>query len=215
MEIKSARKQPRAALFDLDGVLLDTESLYTTFWSDVNRRFPTGVDNFALVIKGNTLGTILDTYFTDTTAREAILAMLVEFERNLQYRLFQGISGMLKALHNAGVGIAVVTSSSLKKMGEVFRAIPELKPLIDTLVTEQDVTHSKPHPEGYLLAAHRLGTDPRHCIVVEDSFAGLAAGRAAGCRVVGIASTNPRASLAGKADVILDTAADVTAALIP
>ena len=53
----------RAVLFDLDGVIIDSESLYTVFWNDMDRLYPTGVENFAKVIKGSTLPKIFETYW--------------------------------------------------------------------------------------------------------------------------------------------------------
>ena len=73
------------------------------------------------------------------------------------------------------------------------------------MLTDADVTHSKPHPEGYMKAAARLGVPSENAIVFEDSYAGLQAGRAAGGKVVALATTNPRHTLTDKADVVLDS----------
>lgn len=72
---------------------------------------------------------------------------------------------------------------------------------MDTLVTADDVTHGKPHPDPYLRAAHLLGVDPTRCVVFEDAPSGLAAGRAAGCVTVGLPGTHALADLT--ADVLL------------
>ena len=66
----------RAVLFDLDGVIIDSESLYTVFWNDMDRLYPTGVENFAKVIKGSTLPRIFDTYFPDMEVRRHIISLL-------------------------------------------------------------------------------------------------------------------------------------------
>ena len=68
----------KSVLFDLDGVLVDSESIYTEFWSDVERHFPTGVDGFSLKIKGTTLPSILNTYFP-VEQHPAIIAMLIVY----------------------------------------------------------------------------------------------------------------------------------------
>jgi sugar-phosphatase len=72
------------------------------------------------------------------------------------------------------------------------------------LVTFDDVTHGKPHPEPFLLAAARLGVDPARCIVFEDAPAGLAAAKAAGCATVGIVGTHDERELERNADLLVD-----------
>ena len=84
-----------AALFDLDGVLVDTESIYTQFWSDMDRRYPTGVENFASVIKGSTLPVILSRYFQEPEVKHEICALLADFEENMPYRVFDGVTDFL------------------------------------------------------------------------------------------------------------------------
>ena len=197
-------------MFDLDGVLVDTEGIYTEFWHSVDVRFPTGVPRFEYVIKGNTLGAILSTYFPDASVRAEILDMLAEHERTMDYRPFAGTARFLESLRAAGIPSAIVTSSSWLKMDNLFAALPWLRDAVDTVVTGDDVTHSKPDPEGYIIAAQRLGIDSSRCVVFEDSLAGIEAGRRAGGKVVGIATTNPAERLAGLTDIVADTIDDVT-----
>ena len=80
---------PRGALFDLDGVLIDSEGIYTEFWQSIDDEFHTGVDNFALAIKGTTLDNILSTYFSQEDYPE-ILRRLKMQEQEMVYRLFPG-----------------------------------------------------------------------------------------------------------------------------
>ncbi len=196
-----------SVLFDLDGVLIDTEGIYSDFWSGIDRLFPTGVDGFATRIKGHTLTEILDTYFAPED-HQAIKDMLVAQERDMQYRLFPGARDVLASLREQGVRTAIVTSSNRRKMDCLFKQLPELRELTDTLVTDEDVTASKPDPQGYLLAAERLGAPDGGFVVCEDSFAGIEAGRRAGAYVAGIATTNARADVERVADVTLDTIND-------
>lgn len=194
----------KAALFDLDGVIVDTESIYTDFWDDIDRRYPTGVDNFARVIKGNTLARILDTYF-DEDLRDEILVLLKEQEESMHYRLFDGVSDFLDRLIENDIPKAIVTSSNDRKMSRLFGQIPDLRPKFEAVITDAMVERSKPDPQGYLIAAEKLGVDPSDCAVFEDSFAGLEAGRRAGAYVVALATTNPRESLYEKADEVIDS----------
>lgn len=198
-------KGKAAALFDLDGVLVDTETIYTEFWSGIDRMFPTGVVDFAHAIKGTTLPQILGRYFPNQDVQAEIHAMLKRQEEDMEYRLFDGVKEFLTELRACGIPAAIVTSSSLKKMSKLFASLPGLADCFDAVITDGDVSRSKPDPEGYLLAASRLGREGCECYVFEDSFAGLEAGRRAGAKVVALATTNPYDSLTGKADAVIDT----------
>lgn len=206
---KDTDKALWGALFDLDGVLVDSEGIYTLFWHDIDTRFPTGVERFEYVIKGSTLENILDTYFPDEETQRCILDELKEQERNMEYCLFDGAAELLSLLKQAGVSSAIVTSSNRAKMRHLFNSVPALESLVDVVITGDDVTMSKPHPEGYNKAALRLGLEPCRCVVFEDSLAGLEAGRRAGGAVVGIATTNLRERLTDLADLVVDTVADL------
>lgn len=197
-------RYPSAALFDLDGVLIDTESIYTEIWTEIERAHPTGIENFAVKIKGNTLQRILSTHFPDEAEQADVCAMLKEREEAMEYRLFDGVAAFLRELKAAGIPAAIVTSSNAAKMERLFGMIDGFRDFFDAVLTDADVERSKPDPEGYCKAAARLGADPEQCIVFEDSFSGLEAGRASGARVVALATTNSRESLAGKADLIID-----------
>jgi len=194
-----------AALFDLDGVLVDTETIYSQFWSDMDRRYPTGVADFASAIKGSTLPSIYASYFPDPSVQAEISAMLAAHEENMPYRLFDGVAEFLDGLRARGIPAAIVTSSGVRKMEHLFSVIPGLRGRFDAVLTDADVSRSKPDPEGYLLAAARLGRRGDECYVFEDSFAGLEAGRRAGAAVIALATTNPRAALTEKADAVIDT----------
>ncbi|MDE5555542.1 MAG: HAD family phosphatase, partial [Muribaculaceae bacterium] len=79
-----------AALFDLDGVLIDSESVYTVFWDKIEKKYPTGIPDFANAIKGSTLNKIMDLY-KDQKVRENVLELLKEQERTMQFDIFDGV----------------------------------------------------------------------------------------------------------------------------
>lgn len=197
----------KAALFDLDGVLIDTEPVYTRIWNDIEKHFPTGKENFAQIIKGSTLPKILNTYFRPED-HAAIVAMLEEAEETMEYPLFPDTIPFLQRLRTAGIPAAIVTSSNDRKMDRLFAMYPGFRDYFASVVTDSRVRHSKPDPEGYLLGASDLSTAPADCVVFEDSFNGLKAGRAAGCTVVGLATTNGADSLAEFADIVVDHLGD-------
>lgn len=193
----------KAALFDLDGVLIDTEPVYTRIWSDIERHFPTGVENFATVIKGSTLQGILNTYFNPAD-HQSIINMLRKAEDTMEYPLFPETIPFLEKLCEANIPSAIVTSSGDIKMKRLFEQQPQLGNMFDAIITDSDVIHGKPDPEGYMLGAKKLGFAPQKCVVFEDSFNGLKAGRAAGTFVIAVATTNTPESLAPMADLVVD-----------
>lgn len=198
-----------AALFDLDGVLIDSEGTYTCFWEDIDQIYPTGIPNYAQVIKGTNLQKILANY-PSQQVRDDIVRRIDEFEADMDYPMFAGAEALLRELRLHGIPTAIVTSSSTQKMDSLFAKTPELRKMVDKVVTGSEVTRSKPDPEGYILAAKKLGVPPTECVVFEDSLQGLEAGRQSGAKVVGIATTNPRSALVGRADIIVDSVADLT-----
>lgn len=202
--MKEAMIRPHGALFDLDGVLIDSEGLYTQFWNEIERVYPTGVRDFAHVIKGNALFKILNTYFPDSDVQADITRRVHEFEDEIRYPVYHGVREFLSSLRSRGFKTAVVTSSDDVKMSSLWSQLPDLKDYFDIVITGSVVTRSKPDPQGYLLAAHRLGCDPGDCYVFEDSFQGLEAGMASGATVIALATSNPRGSLKGKAHEIID-----------
>ncbi|MCM1449574.1 MAG: HAD-IA family hydrolase [Clostridiales bacterium] len=191
-----------AALFDLDGVIIDSESTYTKFWATTGREY--GCDEeFAHKIKGTTLKHIL-TLFDSQKVRDEISQKIDTFEQTMEYPFFPGVLEFLSKLRERGIKIALFTSSDDKKMSYLYRQHPQLREMFDAEVTGSMVTHSKPDPEGYLMAARLLGCDIRDCYVFEDSFQGLEAGMRSGAIVIGLATTNTAASLKGKAHKVIE-----------
>lgn len=194
-------KLPVAALFDLDGVIVDTEPQYTIFWDKMGADYLHDTNNFGAKIKGNTLRQIYDLHFAGHDDwQQEITAALLDWEANMQFDLIPGVLDFLKALRSAGIRTAIVTSSDNAKMESLWRAHPTLSDYFDTIVTANDITRSKPDPEGYLLAATRLGALPYEAVVFEDSRAGLQAGRAGGMTVVGLTTTLPADDVKALAD---------------
>lgn len=192
-----------AFLFDLDGVLIDSEKEYTGIWARINHEFPTGIDNFEVVIKGTTLKQILEKYYTDDVTRKKVADRLHELESQMLYDYKPGALEFLGKLKKNGFPAALVTSSDNKKMNHLWAQRPELKDLFDLVVTGEMVTKSKPDPEGYLLAASRLGFSPLKSIVFEDSLQGVMAGIKAGAFVVGMAGTLPGETLAPYSHIVV------------
>jgi HAD superfamily hydrolase (TIGR01509 family) len=186
-------KKVKAALFDLDGVVFDTEPQYTVFWGAQCREFHPEHPGLEHEIKGQTLTQIYERCFTADGLAEKqalITRRLDEFEAQMHFDYVDGFEDFVHDLRKRGIKTAVVTSSNLPKMQSVYRQRPEFQALFDAILTSEDFERSKPDPDCYLKAAQRFGLEPTECVVFEDSFNGLKSGRAAGMTVVGLSTTN-------------------------
>ena len=186
----------KGVLFDLDGVLIDTEGIYTKFWEAVDRRFPTGVEGFAQVIKGSNLHNILHTYFPTEELREQVNDMLNGFQREMRYDYFPGAIELLDELKSKGIACCIVTSSDKSKMESLYAQHPNFASHFDAIVTGNMVSEPKPSPECFLLGSKMLGVDIKDCVVIEDSINGLKAGMASGAQVIGLYTTCSREDIA-------------------
>ena len=195
--------QLKAALFDLDGVVFDTEPQYSIFWGSQCRLYHPEHPGLEHEIKGQTLTQISDQWFSGELLKEQpiITQRLNEYEAQMHYDYIDGFEQLIADLHAHGVKTAVVTSSNLPKMQAVYRYQPQFRQLFDAILTSEDFERSKPDPDCYLKAAARLGAETSECIVFEDSFNGLRSGRAAQMAVVGLATTNPVDSIRELSDI--------------
>lgn len=197
------KTKPIAALFDLDGVVIDTESQYSVIWKQICKEY-LGDESIAEKVKGNTLVHIYEEFFYGIKEKlPEITKKLRAFEAEIKMEYIPGIKDFLAELRAAGIKTAVVTSSSSDKMKNVFRNHPEFPALFDTILTAEMFAKSKPAPDPYLLGAHVFKTVKENCFVFEDSFNGLRSGRAAEMTVVGLATTNPADAIAPYADAVI------------
>jgi HAD superfamily hydrolase (TIGR01509 family) len=204
-----------AVTFDMDGLLVDSEPLWFLAESAVMARLgadwgPT--DQHALV--GGSLGSTV-AYLIAKAAKPAdpavvgrwLIETMVDLVRTRPLTVLPGTAELAREVQAAGLPHALVTSSVPAVVDAV---LGRLDVRFDVIISAADVTHAKPDPEGYLLAAAKLGADPRRCIALEDSPNGVAAAEAAGFRVVAVPSVVPVAAQPGR--VVLSTLAGVTLA---
>ena len=196
-------KERFAALFDFDGVVMDTESQYSIFWHQVGVDYLHN-DHLENIIKGQTLTNIFKTYFSKIEhLQPEIDRKLKYFEQHMQYEFIDGFTDFLNDLRQHGVKTAVVTSSDKGKMDAVYAAHPQLPEMFDRILTAEMFSKSKPDPDCYLLGMSIFDTDAAHSFVFEDSFNGLKSGRASGAKVIGLATTNKAEEIAPLCDLIL------------
>lgn len=189
---------PAAVLWDMDGTLVDTEPYWMQSEIELVESFGgvwTHDDCMKLVGSGLwASATILQDAGVDMDA-DAIVDWLTN---RVQEQLSvsgvpwrPGARELLAAVRAAGIPMALVTMS-MKSMAEQVSGLIGF-PAFDVIVAGDMVTHSKPHPEAYLTAAIALGVDPEHCIAIEDSVPGVAAGVASGAIVIGVPHQIPLA----------------------
>lgn len=181
----------RAFLFDLDGVIIDTEGLYQQFWGSIGAEFLPHIPDFATRIKGSTLVAIHKTYFPDPEVREEIDRRLNAYEDTMRYTLFPGAEDFVRAARAQGIPCAIVTSSNQKKMDSLGLQLPALTNIFDQVFTAEDADRGKPFPDCYLKAAEAFGLKANECAVFEDSINGLRAAYDSGAFVVGLTTTHP------------------------
>lgn len=199
----------KAALFDLDGTLFDTEPQYTIFWGRTARRYRPDVPNLEYAIKGTTLTQIFANYFPDPQVQAEITKALNDWEGKMRYEFVPGALDFLHDIKAHGVKCAVVTSSNMVKMKSVARQIPEFHSLFDRILTAEDFAASKPAPDCYLLGARVFDADIQECVVFEDAFTGLQAGMSSGIMTVGLTTGLTAEQIKDKCDHIIPDFTDV------
>ena len=185
----------RAVLFDMDGLLVDSEPLWFVAEREVAERLgvPWGEADQEAMIGGSLQRTVTwllaKAAGPATASREDVARWLVGAMARLVtgrgLPLQPGAARLLAALEAAGVPCALVTASSRAVMDAVLK-VTGLS--FAVTVCGEDVRHPKPDPEPYLLAASRLGVPAPRCVVLEDSPTGVAAAQAAGCPVIAVPS---------------------------
>ena len=196
-----------ALLFDLDGVLIDSSAAIVRNWQAWADRHGIDVARIVQVMHGvRSVETIRAVAPQLDAVQEAAWLTAREVADTAGVVPMAGARQLLAAL--PANYWTIVTSGSADLASARLQAAG--LPLPAQIVTADDVTQGKPAPEPYLLGAARLGIAPERCIVVEDAPVGIQAGRSAGMRVLGIASTHAAAEvLAAGATVVVDRLADL------
>lgn len=202
-------KTVQAALFDLDGTLINSERRSMAVWAMLLDSH--GVVHDEVVLRG-----FMGRRGRDVLTERAHLFPGRRIEDLIEEAFsFQdhpglpdivpvpGAAELVRRIAAYGSPIAVVTSAG-RDWAEERLAQVGIRDLLETVVSAHDVTVGKPDPEGFLLAAARLSVDPAHCVAFEDSIAGIAAAKAAGMACVGIATTHPGTELTAADLVVAD-----------
>ena len=175
-----------AILFDLDGVLCDSTKAVDREWREWAAR--KGVDGDAIMAIAHGVRTIEVIRRVAPHLNAEVEAAAIENHEAHDQRGVVVMPGALELVRSIpATRWGVVTSGSRLLATNRLRHCG--LPVPEAMVTSDDVTHGKPHPEPYLKGANRLGFAPRECLVIEDAPAGIESARAGGMKVLGLSST--------------------------
>jgi sugar-phosphatase len=193
-----------ALLFDLDGVLVDSRPVVERTWRRWAARHGLNAEPLLAVAHGRRIRDTLKAAAPRLDpAPEVAWLDAAELEDLEGVVAVPGAAALLRSL--AAGGWAIVTSCGRELARR--RLDHAGLPLAEVLVTSEEIARGKPAPEGYLLAARRLGVDPATGLVFEDAPPGIAAARAAGCRVIALTTTHTPAQLGDVEVLVPDLAA--------
>lgn len=198
-----------SVIFDMDGVLVDSSEAHFQAWHRLGQRegkpftrelfqLTFGMHNQQIVpmwmdqeVPQNEIDRLAG--WKETAYRELVVELM---------RPIPGVLDLIAALHAEGVTMAVGSSGPLPNIQLVLKQLG-MSEYFSALSTGEDVTHGKPDPEVFLVAARRLARDPKRCVVLEDAPQGVEAARRAGMAVLGITSSRPAEDL--PADRVVET----------
>lgn len=206
--------RPRAVVFDLDGLMFNTEELYEFVGGEVLRRRGCEFSGELLdAMMGRpaqvALQIMIDWHGLEATVDELAREADEVFDGILDERLevMPGLWELLASLEAAAIPKAIATSSQRSFVVDVLSRF-KLEPRFEFIMTAEDVTHGKPHPEIYLKAAGRFGVEPREVLVLEDSENGCRAAASAGTLAVAVPAGHSRRHDFSFASLRIDSLAD-------
>lgn len=197
-------------LFDWDGVIIDSSRQHEESWERLatEERKPLPPDHFKTGF-GKKNEWIIPTLlkWTDDlgevrriSLRKEALYREIVVERGLA--ALPGVHEFLERLRAARVPTCIGSSTHRENITTILGVLG-FEGLFGGMVTSEDVTHGKPHPDVFLKAAAKTARLPERCVVFEDAFAGIEAGRAGGMKVVGVATTHSADELIAKVDRVV------------
>lgn len=191
-------------LFDMDGVIIDTEPQYTIFWNKIAKQYNIDVEDFENKIKGMTIPHIFSYYFNKLSDKEVeqILRDFRLFEESVQFPDVPGAIDFIKELKLHNIRVGLVTSVMELKLNCACQQ-KHFDTLFDVIISAKDIQNGKPASDCFLLGAKRLSCETRNCIVFEDSLTGITAGNAAGMPVIGLTTTHSKEVLMEKCITVI------------
>lgn len=179
----------KGAIFDMDGLLFDTERMYQQTWQEIAGEIGVKLDgNFVKAISGTNgqhMCRVIERYYhvPDGTAIMDECMRRIREKLSVQVPLKKGVYEILNFFQKKGIRIAVASSSAAKQI-ESNLDIAGIRGYFSAVVSGNEVRHGKPEPDIFLCAAERIGCGANMCFVFEDSENGIKAGYAAGCTTI-------------------------------
>jgi len=190
----------KGVLFDFDGTLVNSMEEHYKGWKFALERFSIDLKPVDLyVLEGQGVERVASQMLQKNNVSQAHLTEVMDakrayFEKHNQVRLYPGVPEVLKWLQENGIKMGVVTGGDRAR---VVRALRDFS--VDTffngIITADDVTHTKPHPEPFIEGANALGILPVECVVVENAPLGISAAKASGAYCVALTTTLPEKKL--------------------
>jgi len=210
-----APESSKAIIWDMDGVIVDTAPYHEEAWRETfQKRGVEFTDEEFQRSFGQRNDTIIGGVLGQTPSQELIDAIADEKEASFRRKIRQhigplpGVMELLKTLAAAGFRQALASSAPLLNVRLIMKDLG-IEGYFRAMVTEKDVTEGKPSPQGFLLAARRLGVRPVDCIVIENAVVGVTAAKRAGMGCLAVTNTHPRNRLE-EADLVVDSLEEVT-----
>jgi len=199
-----------AVIWDMDGVIADTAPYHCKAWQETFQKRGVNFteDDFKRNF-GQRNDTIIRNALGGSVSPGEIDAIASEKEENFRWRIRQNIKplpgaiGLTGSLKEKGVKMAIASSAPVENIRLVMGGLG-MDNCFQAIVWGKEVTEGKPSPQGFLLAAQKLGVEPGSCVVIEDAIAGVTAAREAGMKCLAVTNTHPAVSLK-KADLVVNT----------
>lgn len=200
----------KAVIFDLDGTLLDNNSFHRKTWEAYLKNLGKHIseEEFNANLNGRTNKDAVEYIYGRKMSEEESAKYTLEKE-TLYRKMYQpfikpvrGLTEFLEILKNENIPMAIATSGIQPNIDFMFEHVP-IKKYFKTVVNSSHITKGKPDPEIYLKAASLLNVLPAHCLVFEDAVVGIKSAKAAGMKVVAVATTQTKEELS-IADMIVD-----------
>jgi HAD superfamily hydrolase (TIGR01509 family) len=205
-----------AILFDLDGVIIDSEPLHEKAYRQTSLHLGRDLTREEVAALRGTVDEIGAAKLLEYNPGATLtVSQVMEYNNDIykamfdQIRLVPGSREFIQKAHKKGFKLGLTTSALQENQQRIFEKY-NLWPFFSTIITGQDIINGKPHPEPYLKTAEKLGVAPANALVIEDSVNGVRSGRAAGCRVIAITTSFPRERLMElQADFVVDSFAEL------
>jgi len=209
------RSKIKAVIWDMDGVIADTAPYHLKAWQEVfqKRGVKFTEEDFRCHF-GQRNDTIIRAALGEGISQSEIDVIASEKEENYRQRVRQNIRPLpgavklIKSLKEHGCSVALASSAPIENIQLIMRGLG-IEDFFQAIVPGREVKEGKPSPQGFLLAAQKLGAEPENCIVIEDAPAGITAAKRAGMHCLAVTTTHPRPSLM-EADLIIDTLEEVS-----